>query len=126
MIRQSAAGNGLHLSWRPPKFTNGHINGYVIQYTTDRRAHDRDWMVEAVVGDGTKATIRNLLPSTKYYFKMSARNNKGNISFQNSPFDMYLKLYRGRGLFNQGLLIYKVCFYPLCMHLFYYHPWRSD
>ena len=27
---------------------------------------------------------------------------------------------------NQGSLIYKVCFYPLCMHLFYYHPWRSD
>ena len=77
LIRQSAAGNSLHLSWRPPKFTNGHINGYVIQYTTDRRAHDRDWFVEAVVGDGTKATIRNLLPATKYYFKMSARNTKG-------------------------------------------------
>ena len=81
MIRQSAAGNSLHLSWRPPKFTNGHINGYVIQYTTNRRAHDRDWFVEAVVGDGTKATIRNLLPNTKYYFKMSARNTKGNVGF---------------------------------------------
>ena len=85
MIRQSTAGNSLHLSWRPPKFTNGHINGYVIQYTTNRRAHDRDWFVEAVVGDGTKATIRNLLPNTKYYFKMSARNTKGNVGLLN-PF----------------------------------------
>ena len=84
MIRQSATGNSLHLSWRPPKFTNGHINGYVIQYTTNRRAHDRDWFVEAVVGDGTKATIRNLLPNTKYYFKMSARNTKGNVGSLNS------------------------------------------
>jgi neogenin len=77
VIRQSGSPNSLHLSWRAPKFTNGHINGYVIQYTTDRRADERDWFVEAVVGDGTRATIRNLLPDTKYYFKMSARNNKG-------------------------------------------------
>ena len=27
---------------------------------------------------------------------------------------------------TQGLLIYKVLFYPVCMHIFYYHPWRSD
>ena len=27
---------------------------------------------------------------------------------------------------KQGLSIHKVCFFPLCMHLFYYHPWRSD
>ena len=27
---------------------------------------------------------------------------------------------------TQGLLIYKVCFYPLCIHLYYYHPWRPD
>ena len=74
---RKAGPNSLHLSWRPPKFTNGHINGYVIQYTTNRRADDRDWFVEAVVGDGTMATIRNLHPDTKYYFKMSARNTKG-------------------------------------------------
>ena len=69
--------NSLHISWKPPKFTNGHINGYVIYYTTDRRSNDRDWFVEAVVGNGTMATIRNLLPESKYYFKMSARNTKG-------------------------------------------------
>ena len=77
VIRQAGSPDALHLSWRPPKFTNGKINGYVIQYTTDKRADDRDWFVEAVVGDGTKATIRSLLSDTKYYFKMSARNNKG-------------------------------------------------
>lgn len=77
-IRIMPAGpHSLHLSWKQPKFTNGHINGYVIQYTTNRRADDRDWFVEAVVGDGTMATIRNLNPDTKYYFKMSARNTKG-------------------------------------------------
>ena len=27
---------------------------------------------------------------------------------------------------SQGLLIYKVCFYPVSMHLFYYPPRRSD
>ena len=76
IIRQAGI-NSLHLSWRPPRFTNGHINGYVIQYTTNRRSEDRDWFVEAVIGDGTMATIRNVLPDTTYYFKMSARNNKG-------------------------------------------------
>ena len=29
------------------------------------------------LGDGTMATIRNLLPDKTYYFKLSARNNKG-------------------------------------------------
>lgn len=47
------------------------------QYTTDKKAEERDWFVEAVVGDVTTATINNLTPDTKYFFKMSARNNKG-------------------------------------------------
>ena len=67
----------LHLSWRAPKYTNGGVNGYVIQYTVDRRAEDREWFVEAVVGDVTSAVIRNVEPETKYFFKMSARNSKG-------------------------------------------------
>lgn len=103
-IRQSAAGNSLHLSWRPPKFTNGHINGYVIQYTTNRRAHDRDWFVEAVVGDGTKATIRNLLPNTKYYFKMSARNTKGNVGFYSYFISKLYRLFRVQFLDLRGFL----------------------
>ena len=67
----------LHLSWRAPKYPNGGVNGYVIQYTVDRRAEDREWFVEAVVGDVTSAVIRNVEPETKYFFKMSARNSKG-------------------------------------------------
>ena len=67
----------LLLSWRAPKYPNGGVNGYVIQYTVDRRAEDREWFVEAVVGDVTSAVIRNVEPETKYFFKMSARNNKG-------------------------------------------------
>jgi hypothetical protein len=48
-----------------------------LQYTTDKKAEERDWFVEAVIGDLTTATIHNLSPDTKYFFKMSARNNKG-------------------------------------------------
>ena len=77
IVIRHAGPNSLHLSWSPPKYTNGRINGYLIQYTTNRRVNDREWFVEAVVGDGTMATIRNLRADTKYYFKMSARNNKG-------------------------------------------------
>ena len=29
------------LTWRAPKFPNGKINGYVIQYTTNRKAEDQ-------------------------------------------------------------------------------------
>ncbi len=75
VVRQGA--EGLVLNWRPPKYPNGAINGYVIQYTTDRRANERDWFVEAIVGDVTAALIRNVEPATKYFFKMSARNHKG-------------------------------------------------
>ena len=65
------------LTWRTPKFPNGNINGYGIQYTTNRKAEDREWFVEAVVGHITTATITNLEPDTKYYAKISARNSKG-------------------------------------------------
>ena len=65
------------LTWRPPKTTNGQINGYLIHYTTDRWANVRDWFVEAVVGDVTSARIANLSPDKKYFFKVSARNSKG-------------------------------------------------
>ena len=67
----------VKLSWRPPKFPNGAINGYIIHYSTDRRAQDRDWFVEAIMGSDTEATIRGLAPNTRYFFKMSARNGVG-------------------------------------------------
>ena len=47
------------LTWRVPKSPNGKINGYVIQYTTNRKAEDRERFVEAVVGEVTTATITN-------------------------------------------------------------------
>ena len=104
LIRQGAGINSLHLSWRPPRFTNGHINGYVIQYTTNRRSEDRDWFVEAVIGDGTMATIRNVLPDTTYYFKMSARNNKGYgppgqiVTHKTAPDPLVVNNPAGRGV----------------------------
>ncbi len=76
VVRANGA-SGVSLRWRPPKATNGRINGYLIQYTDDKRADDRKWFVEAVAGEGTSAVIRNLRPDTKYYFKVGARNSKG-------------------------------------------------
>jgi neogenin len=57
VIRRQDQG-GLVLSWRSPKFPNGVINGYVIQYTADRRADEREWFVEAIVGDVNSAVIQ--------------------------------------------------------------------
>ncbi|XP_075218308.1 neogenin protein frazzled isoform X2 [Lycorma delicatula] len=65
------------LNWQPPKTPNGLITGYVVSYTTDLSNRDRDWVVEGVVGDKMTTTIKNLLPSTTYYFKILARNSKG-------------------------------------------------
>lgn len=65
------------LTWRLPKLPNGRINGYLVMYTADKRAEEREWYVEAVVGDETTAVLQNLQPGTKYYFKVGARNSKG-------------------------------------------------
>ena len=70
-------GKSVKLSWRPPKAPNGPINGYIIHYSADRRADDRDWFVEAVMGPQTEAKISGLRDNTRYYFKMSARNAVG-------------------------------------------------
>jgi len=67
----------ITLTWLPPRRTNGRINGYVIFYTEDKRRQDREWVVEGVVGDKTSAEIRQLIPDTKYFFKIQARNSKG-------------------------------------------------
>lgn len=66
------------LRWLPPKQSNGDINGYIISYTTDNTKNDRDWKIEAVVGDKTEYVLSTALkPSTMYYFKIQARNTKG-------------------------------------------------
>ncbi|KAJ6643801.1 Neogenin [Pseudolycoriella hygida] len=67
----------LILRWLPPKHSTGQINGYIVFYTTDDTKRDRDWNVEAVVGDILFATIKNLKPYTKYYFKVQTRSVKG-------------------------------------------------
>ena len=97
------------LTWRAPKFPNGKINGYVIQYTTNRKAEDREWFVEAVVGEVTTATITNLEPDTKYYAKISARNNKGYgpyssiVAFTTSGGNFYfLKSVESRSILYNG------------------------
>lgn len=63
------------VKWSPPRNTNGQINGYVVFYTTDMTKRDRDWLVEAVIGDASnKAYIRNLKSHTTYFFKVQNRN----------------------------------------------------
>ena len=80
LIVQSSDDNpkSVLLRWQPPKQSNGDINGYVISYTTDNTKNERDWKIEAVVGDKTEYVLSTeLQPSTTYYFKIQARNTKG-------------------------------------------------
>jgi neogenin len=67
----------INLNWQPPKQPNGQITGYVIFYTTDNSQRDRDWVVEAIVGDKMTTLIKGLTLDTTYFFKIQARNNKG-------------------------------------------------
>ncbi|KAH0951900.1 hypothetical protein HN011_002148 [Eciton burchellii] len=105
------------LRWQPPKQINGQITGYLIFYSTDNTKRDRDWLLEGVIGDKMDAIVKNLHPSTMYYFKIQARNSKGygpsstTVSFktpQSNGIDVYDELHGrdGRGLSN--LLIYII------------------
>lgn len=67
----------IHLHWQPPKQPNGRITGYIIFYTTDNTQNDREWVVEAVVGDKMTTSLKGLLWDTTYFFKIQARNHKG-------------------------------------------------
>ncbi|KAL1444292.1 hypothetical protein MTO96_007078 [Rhipicephalus appendiculatus] len=67
----------VNLHWQPPKQQNGMVTGYVILYTADNSQKDRDWVVEAVVGDRMSAVIKGLTTDTTYHFKIQARNSKG-------------------------------------------------
>ena len=77
VLGNSDTPSSITLTWLPPRRPNGRINGYVIFYTVDRRRDDREWVVEAVIGDMTDTILEQLEPSTKYYFKIQARNSKG-------------------------------------------------
>ncbi|XP_026671554.1 neogenin isoform X4 [Ceratina calcarata] len=105
------------LRWQPPKQPNGPITGYIIFYTTDNTKWDRDWLIEAVIGDKTEFIVKGLQPSTTYYFKIQARNSKGYGPFsttvpfktpQSSGMDVYDELHDrdGRGL--SSILIYII------------------
>lgn len=81
----------VNMHWQPPKQPNGQITGYVIFYTTDNTQQDRDWTVKVIVGDKLNDVLHGLKPSSMYYFKIQARNNKGygpmssEVSFKTLP-----------------------------------------
>ncbi|XP_033336090.1 neogenin protein frazzled isoform X4 [Megalopta genalis] len=92
------------LRWQPPKQPNGPITGYIIFYSTDNTKWDRDWLIEAVIGDKTEFIVKSLKPNTTYYFKIQARNSKGYGPFSTTvPFKTP---QNGRGLSN--ILIYII------------------
>ncbi|KAF5297558.1 hypothetical protein FQR65_LT09989 [Abscondita terminalis] len=65
------------LRWQSPKMQNSAVNGYIILYTTNVSINDREWIPQGVKGDKHNFIINNLQPSTTYFFKIQARNNKG-------------------------------------------------
>ncbi|XP_050593048.1 neogenin isoform X3 [Bombus affinis] len=106
--------------WQPPKQPNGPITGYITFYSIDNTKWDRDWLLEAVVGDKTECIVKGLQPSTTYYFKIQARNSKGYGPFsttvpfktpQSSGMDVYDELHDrdGSGLSNIFIYIIVAC-----------------
>ncbi|XP_060828360.1 neogenin isoform X3 [Bombus pascuorum] len=106
--------------WQPPKQPNGPITGYITFYSIDNTKWDRDWLLEAVVGDKTECIVKGLQPSTTYYFKIQARNSKGYGPFsttvpfktpQSSGMDVYDELHDrdGRGFSNIFIYIIVAC-----------------
>ena len=94
-----------------------------MQYTTDKKAEERDWFVEAVVGDVTTAGINNLTPDMKYYFKMSARNNKG--YGPPGPVVNYVTT-KGKFIIRFSLVLYFLNFDQHWFHFhFYVHTHNS-
>lgn len=71
----------VELNWLPPKLTSGHPTGYIIMYTKDQSKKDREWSAKAVKGDKHSLVLNDLQPSTEYFFKIQARNDRGNGPF---------------------------------------------
>lgn len=80
--------NTITLNWQVPKYANGDIQGrmsskdailleYLVFYTENPSADEKEWLMDSVKGDRLSIMIRNLLPQTIYYFKVQARNVKG-------------------------------------------------
>ncbi|XP_065168608.1 neogenin isoform X4 [Atheta coriaria] len=95
-----AEGNSqlVELSWQPPKQHSGHVTGYIIMYTTDNTKKDREWRVEAVKADKQKFLLTDLKPSTVYYFKIQARNNRGN-----GPFSSTIQFQTGENFIDRSV-----------------------
>ncbi|XP_046567515.1 netrin receptor DCC-like [Haliotis rubra] len=70
-------GDTALINWQPPAIPNGVITGYLIYYSTDDTKPEREWVLEAVLGDTLTSTITDLTPCTKYFFKIQARNEEG-------------------------------------------------
>lgn len=92
----------LTFSNRTVKFTNGgadkFLPGYIIFYSTDNTKWDREWSIEAVIGDKIDFIVKDLKPSTTYYFKIQARNSKGYGPFSTTvpfktPQSKYFSIY---------------------------------
>ncbi|KAK7107804.1 neogenin-like [Littorina saxatilis] len=65
------------ITWNPPPTPNGIITGYLVFSTIHRKQPIGEWQVKAMNGEQTSLTVGNLSPSTKYFFKVQARNVKG-------------------------------------------------
>lgn len=81
--------------------------GYIVFYTNDTTKRDRDWSVEAVVGDVHKFVIRNLKTNSVYFFKVQARTDR-----TNGPFSAMVsyKTPRGKPIFK----------FKYSIHLFFF------
>ena len=79
------------VQWQPPRQSIGQINGYIVFYTTDITKRDRDWQVDAVIGDVNHVIIKNLKPYSTYYFKVQTRS----IKVQNGPFSAMVQYTTG-------------------------------
>uniref|UniRef100_A0A914DYB5 Neogenin n=1 Tax=Acrobeloides nanus TaxID=290746 RepID=A0A914DYB5_9BILA len=69
--------NTITLNWQPPKYANGDIQEYLVFYTENQNADEKEWLMDSVKGDRLSIVIKSLLPRTIYYFKVQARNIKG-------------------------------------------------
>lgn len=55
--------------------------GYIILYTTNSTKRDREWSVKAIKGEKHSEIVTDLNSLTNYYFKIQARNSRGNGPF---------------------------------------------
>lgn len=74
---ESGDPHSASLHWQPPKYSNGEIEEYLVFYTDRSSLADKDWTINYVAGDKLSHQVSNLLPKANYFFKIQARNEKG-------------------------------------------------